>query len=98
MQEGCFIITSWSVLRLCESGKERTHASGNGGLIFTKRLQCFFDVDVFCSFRRYENMHIMSRCFSCSHYRRVMCEMEEEDERVMDEIDRIRKYGYPKRF
>jgi len=27
-----------------------------------------------------------------------MREMEEEDVRVMDEIDRIRKYGYPRKF
>ena len=59
-----------------------------------KILPCVFFPDVLCSFRKSEKFGIMNRCLKCPHYRRCMREMAEEDERVMDEIDRIRKYGY----
>ena len=43
----------------------------------------------------------MHRCYKCREYERFMREMEEEDERVMQEIDDIyknpEKYGYPAR-
>jgi hypothetical protein len=35
----------------------------------------------------------MARCLKCCHYRRFECEMDEEDERVMDEIDEIGETG-----
>ena len=63
-----------------------------------KLFSCFFLPDVLCSFRNNENFAIMNRCLKCPHYKRFLREMDEEDERVMDEIDKIRKYGYPRRF
>ena len=63
-----------------------------------KLLSCMFLDDVLCSFRKSEKFGIMNRCLKCRHYRRFMQEMAEEDERVMDEIDKIRKYGYPRRW
>lgn len=47
-----------------------------------------------CSYRKSEKFTVMDRCLKCKHYRRFMWEMAEEDERVMDEIDEIRKHGY----
>jgi len=58
-----------------------------------KVLPCAFLPDVLCSFRKSEKFGIMDRCFKCSHYLRFMCEMDEEDERVMDEIDEIHRTG-----
>lgn len=63
-----------------------------------KLFSCFFLPDVLCSFRKNENFGVMGRCQKCLHYKRFLREMAEEDERVMDEIDKIRKYGYPRRF
>jgi hypothetical protein len=63
-----------------------------------KLLSCLFWSDVLCSFRLREQFAVMDRCLECPHYFRFMREIEEEDERVMDEIDRIRKYGFRKRF
>jgi hypothetical protein len=59
-----------------------------------KLLSCVFFDDVLCSFRKSEKSGIMNRCLKCAHYKRFMREMDEEDARVMDEIDKIRKYGY----
>jgi len=61
-----------------------------------KILPCFFLPDVLCSFRKSEKSVPMDRCFKCKYYRRFMREMDEEEERVWAEIDKIRKYGYPK--
>lgn len=57
-----------------------------------KVLSCVFLDDVVCSFRKDARFGVMSRCFKCTHYRRFMDEMDEEDERVMNEIDEIRKH------
>jgi len=45
-----------------------------------------------------EKLGVMDRCLRCSHYKRFLREMAEEDEKVMSEIDKIRRFGYPKRF
>jgi len=60
--------------------------------------KCAFWDDVLCSFRKTEHFAVMERCFKCPHFARFEREMDEEDERVMAEIDRILKYGYPRRF
>jgi len=57
----------------------------------SKLLSCVFFKDVLCSFRKSEGSGIMSRCLNCSHYERFFREMDEEDERVMDEIDELRR-------
>lgn len=59
-----------------------------GGL---KVLSCVFLTDVLCSFRKDEKFAVTSRCLKCPHYFRFMREMDEEDERVMKEMDDERK-------
>ena len=72
--------------------------SAEVGFNARKELSCLFLPDVLCSFRKNENFAVMNRCLKCPHRKRFLREMDEEDERVMDEIDKIRKYGYPRRF
>jgi len=67
--------------------------SDKGDFEAPKELSCFFLEDVLCTFRKAYASGIMNRCLTCPHYRRFEKEMDEQDERVMDEIDRIRKYG-----
>jgi len=58
----------------------------------SKVLPCLFLGDeVLCSFRKDLKPVVMDRCLKCSHYLRFMAEMEEEDERVMNEIDEERR-------
>jgi len=57
-----------------------------------KLFSCFFLLDVLCSFRKGERFGVMDRCMKCSHYFRFLRVMAEEDEKVMDEIDRMRRY------
>jgi len=71
--------------KVCESGKERTLFS------------CVLFDKVLCSFRVNDEDYFMHRCYRCREYERFMREMQKEDERVMQEIDNIRKYGYPER-
>lgn len=59
-----------------------------------KALLCLFLLDVFCSYRKSDKIRFMSRCLKCRYYKQFLREMAEENERVMDEIDRIRKHGY----
>lgn len=59
-----------------------------------KLLSCVFSVDVLCSYHKDATFGVMNRCFKCPHYRRFEREMDEQDERIMDEIDEIRKHGY----
>ena len=60
-------------------------------------LPCIFLFGVLCSFRRdVEDFRPMERCFKCEHYLRFVRELEEEEEKVFEEFDKIRKYGYPK--
>lgn len=54
-------------------------------------FSCVLFPDVPCSFRKSEKFGIMNRCFACPQHERFHREMEEEDERVMYEIDEIRK-------
>ena len=56
-------------------------------------------LDVLCSFRKSEKVFgIMDRCLKCRHYHAFLREMAEQDEKVMDEIDQIQRYGYPVSF
>lgn len=54
----------------------------------SKIFSCGFLPDILCSFRKTEKFGIMDRCLKCRHYAEFLREMEEEDEKVMDEIDR----------
>ena len=57
-----------------------------------KVLSCMFLDDVLCSFRKSEKFGVMDRCMKCRHYEEFLREMDEEDEKVMDEIDRMQRY------
>lgn len=58
-----------------------------------KVLSCLFLLDILCSYvKSAKSTGVMDRCMKCSHYLRFMQEMAEEDEKVMDEIDRMRRY------
>jgi hypothetical protein len=64
-------------------------------LIFmgSKSFSCLFLLDVLCSYVTSEKfVGVMDRCMKCPHYLRFLREMDEEDEKVMDEIDRMRRY------
>lgn len=56
-----------------------------------KALPCIFDDDFVCSYLKVRR--VMERCFKCCHFKRSMDEALEVDERVMDEIDEIRRTG-----
>ena len=58
-----------------------------------RRLRCLFSNDALCSSEKRAGSALMGRCLKCRRYRRFMRRMEEEDECLMDEIDRIRKEG-----
>lgn len=57
-----------------------------------KVFSCPFSPDILCLYRKNERFSMMSRCSKCRHLRRFEREMDEEDERVMKEIDEERKY------
>jgi len=50
---------------------------------------CFFSNAVVCSFRKHDAVGFMARCESCEHYKRFNREMDEEDVKMMDAIDKI---------
>ena len=58
----------------------------------SKLLSCVFYDDVLCSYVKSEKfVGVMDRCLKCRHYLRFLEEMAEEDKKVMDEIDEIRR-------
>ena len=65
---------------------------------FAKKGFCFFLLDVLCSFRLTDKSVVMERCFRCSRYVEFVREMEEEEDAFFEEVERIRKYGYPRRL
>ena len=62
-------------------------------MVVVKPLSCAFWADVLCSFRKSAKFDVMARCLECPEYKRFEREMDAEDERVMDEIDEIRRTG-----
>ena len=60
----------------------------------SKPLTCLFLLDVLCSFRKYEGFSIMDRCARCPHYERFMREMEEEDDKFWEEVERLEREGH----
>jgi len=58
----------------------------------SKPLFCSFKPRVLCSFRTSEKSGVMDRCLKCRYYEEFLREMQEEDEKVMDEIDRMREH------
>jgi len=58
-----------------------------------KLLSCLFLPDIFCSHVKSEKSRgLMDRCLKCRYYEEFLNIMAEEDEKVMDEIDRMREY------
>jgi len=59
---------------------------------------CVFLVDRVCPHRKSEGKRkrfsIANQCFKCSLYKQFVRMVDAEDERVMDEIEKIRKHGY----
>lgn len=61
-------------------------------------LACIFSNDVPCLYRESDKVKFMTTCLNCPPYSKFMREMDEEDAKVMEEIDQIHKFGYPKSF
>ena len=61
-------------------------------VVESKVLSCLFLRDVLCSFRRTENLGVMDRCLKCKHYFRFLHIMHEQDMKVWDEIEEMRRY------
>lgn len=55
---------------------------------------CLFLDDVVCvkrnSVHKRKSFSVAKYCFKCAHYKAFILMMDEEDERIMDEIDRER--------
>jgi hypothetical protein len=58
-----------------------------------KILPCFFEPDVWCSYRKSERFTVMARCFKCKYYLEFIREMEEEEEKFWEEEERLRREG-----
>ena len=59
----------------------------------SKVLSCLFLPDILCSYVKSEKVGLMDRCMKCRHYEEFLRVMHEEDMKVMDEIDEIRRTG-----
>jgi len=57
--------------------------------------ECAFVAGVLCSHRRSKKFSINKYCLSCPKYEQFMRSMDAEDEKVMDEIDKIRSGKIP---
>lgn len=55
-----------------------------------KPFTCIFLSDVVCSFQKYGHAVLLRRCDTCEYYLRFVREMEEEEEKFFDEVDKIR--------
>ena len=63
---------------------------GGFALVERKRLPCFYLHNVVCPRPKREKFRPLDyRCFQCHHFKEWEKVMEEEDEQVMNEIDRI---------
>ena len=67
--------------------------SDKGDFKASKLLSCLLLEDVFCSFVKYGKVGLMDRCMTCVYYKRFLDRMDSEDQRVMDDIDEIRRTG-----
>jgi len=63
-----------------------------------KSASCVFLSDVLCAYRRSEKLGVMSRCLQCVHYIAFCRQMEEDEAKFWDEVEKIRRHGYPKKF
>jgi hypothetical protein len=61
-------------------------------LVDRKRLPCLYLNKVLCPHPKREKFRPLDyRCFQCHRFKEWEKVMEEEDERIMNEIDRIRE-------
>lgn len=67
-------------------------------MVQVKLLSCIFFADVLCSYRKDDDFRIMARCLECPQHARFIREMDEEEDKFFAEVEKIRKYGYPKGF
>lgn len=57
-----------------------------------RAFSCLYLDDVVCPHPKRENLRSLDyRCFQCRHFKKWEKMMDEEDARVADEIERIRK-------
>lgn len=59
---------------------------------------CIWLLDVKCALRKNKSVLFMEQCSSCIFFKQFQLEADLEEERVMDEIEKIRKYGYARRL
>ena len=58
-----------------------------------KVLSCLFlPSKVLCSYVKSEQSGVLDRCLKCRHYLRFLHIMHEQDMKVMDEIEEMRRY------
>ena len=55
-----------------------------------KPFECIFLSGIVCSFQKYGKPVLLARCDHCEHYLRFVREMEEEEDKFFDEVDKIR--------
>lgn len=67
--------------------------SVKGDFRASKLLSCFFIKGVLCSYVKYGTVGIMDICVKCSHYERFLNDMDAEDQKVMEDIEEIRRTG-----
>lgn len=51
-------------------------------------LPCLFSNDIQCEFVKRSTFGMMDRCLTCEYFLRAMWEMEQQDEVMMDDVDR----------
>ena len=57
-----------------------------------KGFPCTFYPDsVVCGYKKCACSRVLGECWKCSHFRRFMREMDREDERFFDEVERLEK-------
>lgn len=57
-------------------------------------LRCLFWLNIWCAFRKSKAITgVMDRCMKCKHYLEFLKVMDEEDAKVMDEIDEMRRFS-----
>lgn len=55
-----------------------------------KSLQCSFLLDVLCPHKKYKGFRVFGKCFKCPHYLKFLREMEDEEQKFFDEVERVR--------
>ena len=77
---------------LCVSGRLK----GEGCRVVERlraaeRCPCSFYRDVVCSHKTSARFVVLGVCYKCPHYRSFMREMDDEEDKFFDEVDKARK-------